>query len=139
MANRALTKSRYWSMACQLLFAASIVIALLNMMQVRAGFITNYVADIAVPAYLYIGFRGLHNPTYKTPLIKYLGWRPEITALVILGGSIATEISQRYWPRGLFAGRYDPYDIVAYGVGVGICYVFDKRFSMKTGLKNAAQ
>ena len=121
-----------------LLFAASIAIALLNMMRVRAGFITNYVADIAVPAYLYIGVRGLHNPEYRTPLTKYIGRRPEITALVIIGGSIATEICQRFWPKGLFAGRYDPYDIVAYGVGVGICYVFDKRFSVKTGMKSAA-
>jgi len=72
-------------------------------------------------------------------LSKYLGRRPEITALVILGGSIATEISQRYWPNGLFAGRYDHYDIVAFGVGVGICYVFDKRFSVKTGWESAAR
>ncbi len=130
---------RFWSIVCLLLFAASIAIAILNMMRVRAGFITNYGADIAVPALLYIVVRGLHKPAYRTQLTKYLGRRPEITAMVILGGSIATEICQRYWPSGLFAGRYDPYDIVAFGVGVGICYVFDKRFSVKTGLKSAAR
>src|SRR5262247_662127 len=103
MADRTQTKPRYWSIASLLLFAASIATGLLEMMRVRAGFITNYVADIAIPAYLYIVFRGLHNPTYRTPLTKYIGRRPEITALVILGGSIATEICQRYWPSGLFA------------------------------------
>ena len=113
--------------------------ALLNMMRVRAGFITNYVADIACPAGLYIVVRGLQNPAYRTPLTKYLGRRPEITALVMFGGSTATEICQRYWPNGLFAGRYDPYDIVAYGVGVGICYMLDRRFSVKTELKGAAR
>jgi hypothetical protein len=139
MIGKSMTKQRYWSIAYMLLFAAFIATGLLNMMRVRAGFITNYVADIAVPAYLYIVFRGLHEPAYRTPLTKYLGRRPEITALVVLGGSIATEICQHYWPKGLFAGRYDPYDIVAYGVGVGICYVFDKRFSVQTGLKSAAR
>jgi hypothetical protein len=128
MIDKTQTMPRYWSIVSMLLFAASMATGLLNMMSIRAGFITNYVADIAVPAYLYIVYRGLHNPTYRTPLTKYLGRRPEITALVVRGGSIATEICQRYWPRGLFAGRYDPYYIVAFGVGVGICYVFDKRY-----------
>lgn len=138
MVDKTQTKPRYWSIVYLLLFAAFMATALLNIMRVRAGFITNYVADISVPALLYIVVRGLQQPAYRTPLTKYLGRRPAITALVILGGSIATEISQRYWPKGLFAGRYDPYDIVAYGVGVGICYVFDKRFSVKTELKSAA-
>jgi hypothetical protein len=139
MVERTQRAPRYWSIAYLLLFAAFIATGLLNMMHIRAGFITNYVADITGPAYLYIIVRSLHNPAYRTPIAMYLGSRPEITALVILGGSIATEVSQRYWPRGLFAGRYDPYDIVAYGVGVGICYVFDKRFSVKTGLKSATR
>jgi hypothetical protein len=80
------------------------------------------------------------TPAYKTPPSgRGIGRRPEITALVIIGGSIATEICQRYWPKGLFAGRYDPYNIVTYAIGVGICYVFDRRLPVKTGLKSAAQ
>jgi hypothetical protein len=39
--------------------------------------------------------------------------------------SVATEMSQFFWPRGFFAGRFDRWDIVAYGVGLLTCYAFD--------------
>jgi hypothetical protein len=39
--------------------------------------------------------------------------------------STATEVSQIFWPRGFFAGRFDPLDIVAYGAGLAACYGFD--------------
>lgn len=45
---------------------------------------------------------------------------------MLFGGSTLTELSQTWWPHGRFVGTYDPYDIVAYGIGVGACYVFEK-------------
>ena len=42
------------------------------------------------------------------------------------GVSTLTELSQVYWPRGVFAGRFDPLDILAYGCGLAVCYVADK-------------
>ncbi|MCI0389706.1 MAG: hypothetical protein MOB07_13220 [Acidobacteria bacterium] len=122
-------EARYWSVAYAILFAAFIATGALNMLRVRAGFVTNYVADITVPALLYIVVRGLHTPAPKSLLKRYFGWRPEAAALSILAGSIFTEVSQIYWPAGPFAGRYDPYDIVAYVAGVAVCYGFDKVYN----------
>jgi hypothetical protein len=56
-----------------------------------------------------------------------LGHTPERAALVLFLASTLTEISQFYWPRGLFPGRFDAMDIVAYAVGLAICYAMDKR------------
>ena len=33
-----------------------------------------------------------------------------------------TEVSQRYWPHGVFPGRFDVLDVVAYAVGLAACY-----------------
>lgn len=30
------------------------------------------------------------------------------------------------WPRGIFAGRFDPWDIVAYATGLLVVYGADK-------------
>jgi hypothetical protein len=122
-------QTRYWSIARALLFAAFIITAALNMMKVRAGFATSYLADITVPALLYIVTRGLHNPTQQTLMQRFFGRTPEVAALTILGGSVMTEVSQIYWPTGPFAGRYDPYDIAAYVAGVGVCYGVDKAYT----------
>jgi len=64
---------RYWSIACLLLSAASIATALLDMMRVGAGYITNYAADIAVPVYFYIVFSGLHKQRFAARLRRALG------------------------------------------------------------------
>lgn len=52
--------------------------------------------------------------------------------MVLFLASTATEWSQQYWPRGVFAGRYDPLDIAAFGSGILICYACD-RFGPRTG------
>jgi len=44
----------------------------------------------------------------------------------LFGASALTELSQFWWPQGVFSGTDDPYDIVAYAVGVGTCYAFEK-------------
>ena len=45
---------------------------------------------------------------------------------MLFGGSALTEVSQIWWPRGFFAGTYDPYDLMAYAVGLGVCYVLER-------------
>lgn len=99
------------------------------MLRVRAGFWTNYAADIVVPALLFIIIRGLHSPRRDNVLTRYLGTRPEVTALTLLVASALTEVSQFYWPKGIFAGRFDPGDILAYASGIAVCYFFDKKSS----------
>lgn len=111
----------YW-----LLFAAFVATAALNMLHVRGGLLTSYAADVVVPAWLYIGTRGLHLAAPTGRLTRLVGWSPELTAALLFLGSTATELAQRSWPESIVAGRYDPIDIVAYGVGVGACCAVDR-------------
>ena len=100
--------------------------AALVMARVRAGFFTSYAADLALPAWLYIVARNLHEPKSASLLSRVLGWSPEVAACALFLASVASEVSQLLWPSGFFAGRFDPFDIVAYAVGIGICYGGDK-------------
>lgn len=115
-----------WQAAYWGLFFAFLVAAALNMAHVRAGFATSYLADLVVPAWLYIVLRGGHEPRRRPRLYRMLGATPEFSAVVLFVGSTLTEFTQMSWPTGLFAGTYDPLDIAAYGVGVGVCYALDR-------------
>ena len=121
-----------WKVAYTALFIIFIVTAALNMLRIRAGFWTNYAADIVVPAWLYISIRGLGPTRRMNVLTRYLGARPEVTALALFTASALTEVSQFYWPQGIFSGCFDPRDLLAYAGGIGICYTFDKWTSAKT-------
>jgi hypothetical protein len=97
------------------------------MLHVHAGFLTNYLADVVVPAWLYVSVRGLNPGSPGSSLLrKTVGRTPESAAFILFVASTLTEISQIYWPHGLFAGRPDPYDILAYAFGVGVCYSAEK-------------
>ena len=115
-----------WLVAYWVLFCAFLGTAALNMLHVRGGFFTNYAADIVVPAWLYISWRGLPWSPHLKPRYPWLGATPERTAALVFGASTLTELCQRYWPRGFFPGHYDPLDIAAFAAGVGVCYVFDR-------------
>lgn len=114
-----------WRAAYWALTVVFIVTAVVSIQRIPAGFLSNYAADLGCPAWLYIGLRGLHGRR-PNPLGRYFGATPERAALVLFGGSTLTELSQVWWPHGFFAGTYDTYDIVAYAVAVGACYVFEK-------------
>jgi hypothetical protein len=109
------------------LWAVFVLTAALNVLHIRAGFFTNYAADLVVPALLYVGSRGLASPTGTFTLLRRrVGATPERAALVWFLASASSEWSQRYWPHGLFPGRFDPWDIVAFGSGIAACYALDK-------------
>ena len=122
------TRPMAWRVIYWILMAAFLLTAALNMLHVRAGFLTNYLADLTVPALLYVVSRQpvpgrrwiLHG------LMRWIGRTPARAAAVFFLASAATEVSQIFWPRGFFAGRFDPWDLVAYGVGLSTCYVLDK-------------
>ncbi len=119
---------RAWLVAYWTLFIAFLGTAALNMLHVRGGLLTNHAADLVVPAWLYVASRGLHSRNGRQTLMqRTLGQTPERAALVLFLASTLTEISQFYWPRGLFPGRFDALDILAYALGLAICYVMDKR------------
>jgi len=90
-----------------------------------AGFLSSYAADLTCPAWLYVGIRGLHGPK-RNRLGRFFGATPERAAGFLFGGSALTEVSQLWWPHGLFNGTLDALDVVAYGTGVGLCYFLDK-------------
>lgn len=119
---------RGWRIAYWTLFVAFLGTAALNMLHVRGGFLTNHAADLIVPAWLYVASRGLHSRNGRqTRIQRTLGQTPERAALVLFLASTLTEVSQFYWPRGLFPGRFDALDVLAYALGLAICYVMDKR------------
>lgn len=102
----------YW-----LLIGAFLLTTALNLLHVRGGFLTSHLADLTVPPLLYVISRGLAPNRRRSfvPLMQWLGRTPERAALFLFLASSATELTQVFWPRGFFAGRYDPWDIVAYG------------------------
>ncbi len=116
-----------WRIVYWTLWAAFILTAALNMLHIRAGFLTNHAADLVVPALLYVMFRGLaehdRRPTF---LRRWLGATPERAGGALFLASAVTELSQRFWPGGLFPGRFDPLDIAAFALGLVLCYAGDK-------------
>jgi hypothetical protein len=111
----------YW-----VLFGAFLVAAVLNMTDTAAGFATNHLADLVGPAWLYVVFRGLAEPKKRTRLGRILGATPERAAIILFVGSSITELTQIFWPSGLFSGRFDPLDIAAFAIGIVPLYLVDK-------------
>ena len=113
-----------WRLVYWILWAAFILSAALNLTHIRGGFLTSHLADLSVPALLYVLARELvpGNRLYPRQLGRIVGRTPETAALCFFLASTATEVSQIYWPHGPFSGRFDPLDIVAYGVGLAACY-----------------
>jgi hypothetical protein len=115
-------------------FAGFVVSAMLNLAHVRGGFATKHLADITVPAWLYLSAR---DPRKDRPLLgRVIGASPERAALLLWSASTATEVSQRFWPHGLFSGRFDSLDIVAYAAGILPCYAYDRHLMRAGGESN---
>jgi hypothetical protein len=121
-----------WRLLSWVLFAAFLVAAALNMTHTRAGFATNHLADLVGPAWLYVAIRGLAEPERRNRLGRFLGATPERAGTILFVGSAATELSQIYWPSGLFSGRFDPLDIAAFAIGLLPLYVIDKKFQARS-------
>lgn len=120
--------TKYWAIAYWALLACWVIAGVLNMAHVRGGFLTSYLADLTIPAWLYILARGLWTEkATKSRLLIWLGRSPERALISIFVASAATELSTIFWPRGVFAGTFDPLDLAAYAVGLLVCYYFDKR------------
>jgi len=122
-------KAAYWALT-----AAFFVTAVISTQRIRAGFLSNYAADLTCPAWLYISLRGLQGSRPKA-LARYVAATPEQAALVLFGGSTLTELAQIWWPRGFFAGTFDPYDVLAYAIGVGTCYVAERISMARAGAR----
>jgi hypothetical protein len=84
-------------------------------------------ADLTVPAWMYIQLRSLEGPRRRQVFHRLMGRTPEQAAILLFAASTATELLQKFWPRGPFPGSFDPYDIVAFAVGIAACYTMDRR------------
>jgi len=125
-----MSSGTFWKVVYHVLWIAFFGTAALNMLHVRGGFFTNHAADLVGPAWLYVIFRGLHPPrNHKSVLQRTLGRTPEIAAVSLFVASTGTEISQRYWPNGIFRGRFDILDVAAYAAGLAACYAAERILS----------
>lgn len=93
----------------------------LQMFGVDAGLLTSYGADLLAPPYLYVIFRqGRFRPGPQTALA------------MVLGGCFLWEWLQRYdlsgTPLVITHGRFDPFDLLAYTVGLLAIHVVDLRW-----------
>lgn len=114
-----------WRVAWYALTAAFLLSAALNLLHVRGGFLTSHLADVAVPAWLYVHARGLSPAPPPRLLHRLLGATPWQAAALLLAAGAATELSQAVWPHGIFAGTFDPFDVVAFAAGLAACMVAD--------------
>jgi hypothetical protein len=115
-----------WTVALLICVGISAVAAALNMMRMHVPFLTTHAADIFCPAFLYIQLRKFWQQESPALMGRFFGRTPELAAAVLFLGSAATEISQKYYPHGFFPGTYDPWDIGAYALGIGGCYLLEK-------------
>jgi hypothetical protein len=116
---------RRWRAAWVVLTALFVLAAALNMLHVRGGFLTSHLADLVVPAWLYVATRGLAGRRRGSLLTRALGGSPWLAATAVFGASAVTELAQKAWPRGLFPGTFDPLDLAAFAVGTGACLAAD--------------
>ena len=119
------TVSTGWRLAWYALTAAFLLSAALNLLHVRGGFLTSHLADLAVPAWLYVHARGHSPPAPPRLLHRLVGATPWRAAALLLAACAATELSQAVWPRGVFAGTFDPLDLVAFAAGLATCVAAD--------------
>jgi hypothetical protein len=103
-----------------------VVVALLQMWNVRGGFITNYGADSIAPIMLYYSAR-----TNKTLLSKLVKRTPSgiQTFLTLWFLCMLWEILQKFDFSGtvlaITKGTFDPCDILTYTLTLLICYYLD--------------
>lgn len=111
------------------LWACLLLTAGLNLAAVRGGFLTSHLADLTVPALLYVVARRYPPDVAGRPQLRIrllLGASPERAVTFVFFASAATEVSQRFWPHGPFRGTFDPLDLLAYAVSVLACYAADR-------------
>ena len=101
----------------------------MQMYEVDGGLVTSYGADLLAPPILYFSFR----EGYRIPRSGLI-WRlsPLASLLTVLGGCAAWEWSQRFdlsgTPLVITAGVFDPVDLLAYTLGLLVCYSVDVRW-----------
>lgn len=97
----------------------ALIVGALQMFHVRGGFLTNYGADVFGTAWLYAMFR-----QGTTVLQRGRRFSPEATAMFVFLGCAGSELGQKV---RVVPGRFDPLDLLAFGVTILVCYGIDRR------------
>lgn len=118
-----------WRIAYYMLLALWIIGALLFMYRIKAGFLNSYLSDVAFPPWFYIYLRGLHRSDQRIATIPIFGqyfgktaWHAGISIFLV---GMVSELLVLVGPRQLITGTFDPFDILAYAVGLIVCMAFD--------------
>ena len=111
--------SRRYRVILNIYFVAVFVgIGGLQMYRVNAGLLTNYGADLLAPPYMYLMLRG--GRFHLRSLTAFTA---------VLGACFLWEWLQRYdlsgTPLAITRGRFDPFDLLAYTLGLLVIYVID--------------
>ena len=126
-------KRKSWTIAYWILLVCWVTGASLFMARVKGGFMTNYLSDLTFPAWFYIYIRGLSNNDNRLPKLlifsDWFGLSPQRALISILTVGVISEVQTFYWPKGIITGTFDYLDIIAYAIGLLICYYFDRRKS----------
>ncbi len=118
-----------WIYSYWILLFLWIIGALLFMNKVNAGFLNNYLADLAFPPWFYIQLRGLHRADRRLTSVPFFGtWfgqTPPRAGVSIFMVGLTSELFMLVWPNHLTTGTFDPLDIFAYAFGLIVCIVAD--------------
>jgi hypothetical protein len=93
-------------------------------LHLRGGLFNSYAADLTFPAWFYIQLR--RRPWRMLRPVRWFNRPRELAAGSIFAVGLFSEVSQFYWPKGIFRGTFDPFDIAAYGVSLLVCYVAER-------------
>lgn len=112
----------------RVVWAVFILVAALQMARIRVPVFTDYGADVACPLALYV----LARRRVMLPFnILKLRPSPVLAALSVLIPCYIWEFCQRYdlsgTPLFFTKGHFDPLDLVAYTLAVGIPFLLDQR------------
>jgi len=100
--------------------STALAVGALQMYHIRGGLLTNYGADVFGTAWLYAMTR-----LGRTIIQRGRTTGATSAAAIVFALCALSELGQR---MHLVPGRFDPYDIVAYGLSVAACWAIDRRF-----------
>ena len=96
----------------------------MHMWRIKAGLITNYLADVTFPPWYYMVIRSRTTTGMKTPsALRRFSATPLRAAFSIFIAGVAYEFAQRF---GLIEGTYDTWDIIVYAVVLSICLTLER-------------
>jgi hypothetical protein len=124
-------RESYWKIAFNVLGFCWLIGTVLKMSGINGGFWTSYLTDLVFPPFIYIFIRGLRSSNRNIPRLilvgNWFGLSPERPAISIFIVGVLWEMKSYFSPSlGAIGGTYDLLDILAYGIGLLICYIIDK-------------